>query len=263
MNIIDKKFKELKKQNKKAFIAYMTAGFPNLKFTENFIKICELNNVDILELGIPFSDPLADGPVIQEASALSLKKGTNISKVLALVKKLRKTNIKIPIVFMSYANPILSYGTEIFFKQCKQSGVNGVIVPDLPVEEVGGLHKIAKKHGIDNILLMAPTTTDKRLKKIAKLSQGFIYYVSLTGTTGVRRHLPTDIRKRVRKIKLLTRKPVCVGFGISSTEQAANITAVADGIIVGSAIVKLVLFRKSLKSISDFVFKLAQTVHNA
>lgn len=261
MNRIDKKFKQLKKEGKKAFIAYITAGDPDLAATKNIVLALERSGVDIVELGIPFSDPLADGPTIQAASQRALKKGANLKKIFAAVRSLRaKTDM--PIVFMTYYNPVLKYGLEKFCKSCKSCGVDGVIVPDLPFEEAAELKKFSKKTGVAAIFLVAPTSTPERIKKISESSRGFIYYVSLTGVTGARAKLPAEVVSKIKSIKSLTDKPVAVGFGISNATQASRIASVADGVIVGSAIVRIMGERKNIISrVSDFSSKLAKAIH--
>lgn len=265
MNRIDKKFKELKKQKKKAFIAYITAGDPNLSMTKNIVLALEEAGVDIIELGIPFSDPLADGPTIQAASGRALLKGINLRKIFAAVKNLRKA-AGIPIVFMTYYNPVLKFGIQNFVKNCKQAGVDGVIIPDLPFEEAKDLVKYSKKAGLATIFLAAPTSTRVRIANIAKNSTGFIYYVSLTGVTGARSKLPAEIMSNVRSIKSMTKKPVAVGFGISTSRQARDISKVADGVIVGSAIVKIIgNYQRNnkilLSRVSSFAKTLAKAIH--
>lgn len=267
MNKIDKKFKELKKENRSAFIAYVTAGDPNLTITEKIVLALEDAGVDIIELGIPFSDPLADGPTIQAASQRALKKRANLKKIFSIVHDLRKkTNI--PIAFMTYYNPVLRYGVENFFRDCTRSGVDGVIVPDLPCEEAKDLVRSARKKGVATIFLAAPTSTRPRIRDIAKNSSGFIYYVSLTGVTGARSSLPEEVVSNVKLIKSMTDKAVAVGFGVSTLSQAREIARAADGVIVGSAIVKIIADnqknnRALLAKVYNFSKKLAKAIHNA
>jgi tryptophan synthase alpha chain len=237
MNRIDKKFKELKKNNKKAFIVFITAGYPDLSTTEKLIREFSRIGVDIVELGVPFSDPMADGPVIQESSFEALKKKTHLIDILRLARKVRKT-IDTPICLMTYYNPIFVFGEEKFVRQAVASGVDGVIVPDLPPEEGRSLIALANKYKLDNICFVAPTTSPKRLEYIVKVARGFIYYVSLTGVTGARKAIPEDLIKNLKVIKRATSKPVCVGFGVSTGAQVKGILKIADGVIVGSAIVK-------------------------
>jgi len=264
MNRIDKLFNSLKKLKKKAFIVYITAGDPTLKATEKLILELENSGADLVELGIPFSDPLADGPTIQRASQRSLKKGTNIKSILKLVRSLRK-RIKLPLVFMTYYNLVAHYGLSNFVRDSKSSGVDGIIIPDLPPEEGKELIKISRRKDFSTIFLAAPTSTKGRLKIIADKSNGFIYYVSLTGVTGARKKLPSDIVKHVASLKRLTKKPVCVGFGISDAKQARKIARIANGVIVGSAVIKII--EKNLKSkdlykkVSSFTKTLAKAVH--
>lgn len=260
-NRIDGKFKELKRQQKKAFIAYITAGDPSLTMTERIALALERSGVDILELGIPFSDPLADGPVIQAASQRALEKGASLRKIFTMVKRLRK-RIDLPLVFMTYYNPVLKYGLAEFVKNCKRTGVDGVIVPDLPCGEAGELIRLGRKSGIATIFLAAPTSTRKSLNTIAKNSRGFIYYVSLTGVTGARSKLPPEITSNVRLIKSMTGKPVAVGFGISNAKQAGSIARIADGVIIGSAIVKIIGEKRNVVSrVSNFAKGLAKVIH--
>lgn len=262
MNLLEKKFKELKKNKKKAFIVYITAGDPDLNTTSRLILELEKSGVDIVELGIPFSDPLADGPTIQAASQRALSKGVNIRSILNLVKSLRG-RVGIPLVFMTYYNPIYKYGIENFIADSKKSGIDGVIIPDLPEEESEDLIKQSRKRDFSVIFLAAPTSTKERLKKIAQKSKGFIYYVSLTGVTGARRGLSKDIFANVKKIKQFTDKPVCVGFGVSSPSQARRISSIADGVIVGSAIIKIIEKNIGKSSLVRDVSRFADSIGRA
>jgi len=239
MNRIEKKFKELKESKKKAFIAFITAGYPDLSTTKELIREFDKAGVDIVELGVPFSDPMADGPVIQESSFEALKKKTHLIDILKLVRRVRKT-VDMPICLMTYYNPIFVFGEEKFVKQALACGVDGVIVPDLPPEEGKSLIALANKYNLDNICFIAPTTSRQRMQRIAKVSLGFIYYVSLTGTTGARKALPLDLVRNLKTIKRITAKPVCVGFGVSTASQVKQISRIADGVIIGSAIVKII-----------------------
>jgi tryptophan synthase alpha chain len=256
MNRIEKKFKELKRQDKKAFVAFITAGYPNLGITEKLILEFEKAGADIVELGVPFSDPMADGPVIQEASRLALKKNVHLADILNLVKKVRQAT-NLPICLMSYYNPIFCFGEERFVRVALGCGVDGVIIPDLPPEEGNAFIKLANQHKLDVICFIAPTTTSRRMKYISAKAKGFIYYVSLTGVTGPRQELPADLKGNLKAVKRITRKPVCVGFGISSPLQVKQIQQVADGVIVGSAIVKKIkenINKNNLvKNVGDFL----------
>jgi len=253
---IEAKFKDLKAKKKKAFIAFITAGYPSLAVTEKLILEFSRSGVDIVELGVPFSDPMADGPVIQESSFEALKKKTNLYDILKSVKKIRKST-QMPICLMTYYNPIFIFGEEKFVKVARSCGVDGVIVPDLPPEEGKSLIRLCNKYGLDNICFIAPTTAASRMKRIAGIARGFIYYVSLTGVTGARRALPQDVVKNLSIIKCLTSKPVCVGFGVSTGAQVKQMMKIADGVIVGSAIVKKIkqnLGRPDLvKRVGNFV----------
>jgi tryptophan synthase alpha chain len=265
-NRIAKKFKRLRAERKKAFIAYITAGDPSLAVTARLVPALEKAGVDILELGIPFSDPLADGKTIQAASQRALKGGVTLSKIFRMAGILRKRT-DLPIVFMTYYNPVLRHGVREFMRDCGRHGVDGVIVPDLPCEEAGPAIKHAKAAGVAAIFLAAPTSTAARLKAIAAASTGFIYYVSLTGVTGTRRDLPREIGANVRRIKSMTRTPVCVGFGVSNASQAKKIASISDGVIVGSAIVSVIADNIGQRDIvakaAKFTKSLARAVHAA
>lgn len=259
MNRVDLKFIELKKKNKKAFIAFIMAGDPSLAVTRRLIFELERQGSDIVELGMPFSDPLADGPTIQKSSERALKNRVNITSVCRLVRKVR-LKLEIPIVLLTYYNLIDSYGLARFVDIASGSGVDGVVIPDLPFEESKELKRIARENNFSLIHLVAPTSSAERIKKIAQASTGFIYYVSLTGTTGARKKLPRGISGSLRKIRRVTRKPICMGFGISRPEQIKAISKLADGVIVGSAIIKVIeknIGKKDLvKKVGGFVKKL-------
>ena len=236
MNRIDKKFIQLKKQNKKAFIAFITAGYPDLSVTASLVIELEKKGVDIIELGVPFSEPLADGPVIQEASGYALKKGINLLKILGLVKQLRR-HTDLPICLMTYYNPVFCFGDKTFVDKAVAAGVDGVIIPDLPYEEAKEFSRYARQKGLANICFVTPTSSTARIKAILKVARGFIYYVSLTGVTGSRKSLAADLKTKLAAVKKLTAKPVCVGFGISCARQVKEVSKISDGVIVGSAIV--------------------------
>lgn len=246
MNRIEKRFEELKKQKKKAFIAYICAGDPDLSTTKRLVLELDKAGVDIIELGVPFSDPMADGPTIQRASQRALKKRVNLPKIFLLIKSLRKRT-EIPLILMTYYNPVYKYGVKRFVRDGKGSGVDGVIVPDLPPEEATELIAASKKNEFDTIFLAAPTSTIERIRLISQKSTGFIYYVSLTGVTGARKKLPSHIREHIREIKRISNKPVCIGFGISNSQQVGELSSFCDGVIVGSAIINRVESRLSDK----------------
>ncbi|MBI4353407.1 MAG: tryptophan synthase subunit alpha [Candidatus Omnitrophica bacterium] len=233
---IEKKFESLKKERKKALVLFMTAGDPSLEKNEALIHSFEKEGVDLVELGVPFSDPLADGPVIQAASYRSLRRGTNLRKILGLVERVRKRS-EIPLLLMSYLNPVWHYGLERFAREAEKAGVDGLIFPDLPPDEGKEASALFERFGIDLVYLLAPTSALKRQKLVARSSGGFIYYVSVTGVTGARSVLP-DAAQVIRRIKREADLPVCVGFGVSTPRQAKRMSQAADGVIVGSAIVK-------------------------
>jgi tryptophan synthase alpha chain len=260
MNRIDNKFKELKKNGRKAFIAFLTAGYPDLPTTEKLVLEFEKNGVDIIELGVPFSDPIADGPVIQASSYAALKKGVTLKKILNSVSRLRRKS-EIPLAAMSYFNPILHYGLSRFIKDAVRSGLDAVIVPDLPPEEEKDFVKEALKAGLYVIRFIAPTTTLSRARYIARTARGFIYFVSLTGVTGARSSLPEGLRSQLSSVKNAAGfTPVCAGFGVSMPAQARLVCSMCDGVIVGSAIVKMIskhIGRPGLvKAVGAFVNKL-------
>jgi len=253
-NRIDKKFNELKAKKKKAFIAFITAGDPSLNVTKELVLSFENAGVDIVELGVPFSDPLADGPTIQAASYRALKKGVTLDRILNTVQAIRRKS-EIPIALMTYYNPVFHYGESRFIAKAKKAGVDGLIIPDLPPEEASDLIKAARKIDMSTVFFLSPTTVKGRVKRIAQASTGFIYYVSLTGVTGARKSLPETIVKDVRAAKKITRKPVCVGFGISTPSQVKAISSISDGVIVGSAIIKEIAKNKGKKTLVKNVTK--------
>lgn len=239
MRRIEKKFEALRAGNEKALIVYLTAGDPSMEVTKDLILALEASGVDILEIGVPFSDPTADGPVIQAASQRALKTGTTLAGVLAMVAEIRKVS-QIPVVLFGYFNPILAFGVEKFAQAAQDAGVDGVLVVDLPPEEAGELREHTDAAGLAFISLVAPTTGKDRMKTILTSATGFLYYISITGVTGTAAPKIEDIAREVGKIRKLTKMPIAVGFGISSAEQARAIGALADGIVIGSAVVKLV-----------------------
>ena len=241
MSRIKNTFNRLKKKNEKALIPYVMAGDPDLATTRRIVLALEQAGCDILELGAPFSDPLADGPTIQKAALRSLQHHTNIGDVLGLVAEVRKVS-KLPLIIMTYYNLIFHYGEERFVRDAAAAGLDGVILPDLPPEEAGTFMPLARKAGLDTIFLLAPTSTDDRIRAVSKVSQGFIYYVSLTGVTGSHLGLQqAAIKGSIARIKAQTDKPVAVGFGIATPDQAAEVAlSGADGVIVGSALVKVI-----------------------
>ena len=225
-------------ENKKAFIAFLTAGDPDYETSvKNFKAVAEAG-ADLIEIGIPFSDPIAEGPVIQGADLRALGSGMTTDKVFDLLKEIRK-EYDTPVVFMTYANPVYHYGSEEFFKKASEAGADGIIIPDCPFEERHEFCDIAEKYGMDFISMIAPTS-ENRIKEIASQAKGFIYVVSSMGVTGVRSEINTDLDSIIKNIKEVTDVPAAIGFGISTPEQAEKMRAVADGVIVGSAMVKIV-----------------------
>lgn len=222
----------------KAFIPFITCGDPDLETTEKIVRSMVANGADLIELGIPFSDPTAEGPVIQSANIRALSGGVTTDKIFDMVRKLRQ-DITTPMVFMTYANVVYSYDAEKFIGICAQIGIDGLILPDLPFEEKDEFSSACKKYGVDLISLIAPTS-ENRISMIAKEAEGFIYIVSSLGVTGVRSEIKTDIPSMVKLIRESTDVPCAVGFGISTPEQAAKMASVSDGAIVGSAIIKLI-----------------------
>ncbi|MDE6064432.1 MAG: tryptophan synthase subunit alpha [Lachnospiraceae bacterium] len=224
--------------NGKAFIAFLTAGDPTAECTVNYILEMEKAGADLIEIGIPFSDPTAEGVVIQEASLRAVKGGMTTEGVFQIVEEGRKKS-QVPLALMTYLNPVFHYGYEAFFSRCQSLGVDGIIVPDLPFEEKGEAEEVAARFGVDVVSLIAPTSKE-RIRLIAKEAKGFIYVVSSMGVTGVRSKITTDIAGMVKEIRAVTDTPCAIGFGISTPEQAAEMADYADGVIVGSAIVKLI-----------------------
>jgi tryptophan synthase alpha chain len=239
MSRIENKFSELRKKGDKALVAYLTAGDPSIEVTEKLIFALATAGVDVFEIGVPFSDPTADGPVIQAAAQRALKNGVTLKKVLDMIKRVRRRS-EIPIVLFGYYNPIFSYGGEKFAESAKDAGVDGVLVVDLPPEEAGELTRHTDPAGIDFISLIAPTTDNKRVKKITEGARGFIYYISVTGVTGTKKPVVGDIEKDVVRIRRFSNLPIAVGFGISTPRQAAEIAPLADGVVVGSAFVRMI-----------------------
>lgn len=255
MNRITAKFRELAARGEKALIPYLTAGDPDLETTYKLVLELSRAGADILELGVPFSDPLADGPTIQAACQRALRHGTHLAQILELVKDLRRET-QIPLVLMGYYNPMLAYGLEKLATDAAAAGVDGFIIPDLPVEEAGAWLKAAKPAGLAPIFLAAPTSGPERIRRIGALTQGFLYYISVTGITGARTDLPAELAAALQEVKSLVKVPVAVGFGISRPEQVQALAPYVDGIVVGSALVqRLENFQgaATIKEMADFV----------
>lgn len=226
-------------KGKKAFVPFITAGDPSLDKTEEFLNELIKAGASIIEIGIPFSDPIAEGNVIMEADIRALSSGTRVDKIFDMLKHFRKTNADFPLVFMTYLNPVFNYGYDKFFKLCQELKIVGIIIPDLPYEEKDEVKKVASKYDVAVISLIAPTSKE-RIKMIASEAEGFLYLVSSLGVTGMRDNIKTDVSSIAKEIKKYTDIPVCVGFGIKNAESAKKMTEVADGAIVGSAIVNII-----------------------
>ena len=239
MSRIGEVFQELKRRDEKALIPYITAGDPDLETTVKLVKTLEENGADIVELGIPFSDPMADGATIQRASVRALDSQTTLSNVIDTVADIRRRT-SVPLIFMTYYNPVHNYGEAEFVKRSVAAGVDGVIVPDLPPEESESLRRLGGEAGLDVIYLLAPTSSPERVEIISRLSSGFVYYVSLTGITGERTEMAAGVKEGVQRIRAVTDKPVAVGFGITTPDHVREVSQWADGAVVGSAMVKLV-----------------------
>ncbi len=237
MNRIQDRFNTLKARGETAFIPYLTAGDPSMDHSIAYLRALEAAGADIIEFGVPFSDPVGDGPAIQEASQRALNGGANLHKVIKAVAKLRQES-QIPLLLFTYFNPLLAYGLEAFAKDAAAAGVDGVLCVDLPPEEAGEYKAALDKNNLCTVFLTAPTSTDERLKKIAAACTGFVYYVSRLGITGERDDLAADMEDVLKRIHHHTDKPVAVGFGISTPEQARHVAGIAEGVVVGSAIVR-------------------------
>lgn len=262
-NKIDSTLGKLKGICRPAIVPFVTVGFPNYEVSIEIAVAILKSGADMLELGVPFSDPLAEGPTIQKTSHVSLKNGINVKSCIDAVKKIRSTGIEKPILLMGYYNPFLRYGLEKFVKEASQVGVDGVIVPDLPNEESGNLRKLCESYGIYFIPLLAPTSTAERISHTCKRARGFIYCVQTTGVTGAREKLSQDAASLVRAIRNHTSLPVLVGFGISNSEHVLNVGKFADGVIVGSALLDAIdraPKNERLEVAVEFVRELVPTV---
>jgi len=243
----------------KALIAYVTVGYPTIEATLKVVPVLADSGCDIIELGIPFSDPLADGVTIQKSSFHALQNGVTPRLCLELAGQLsRKVNI--PLVFMTYYNPVFSYGLEKFSTACAGAGISGIIIPDLPPDEGSDLEIISQRQGIDLIYLLAPTSTGERIRLTAQRSRGFLYLVSVTGVTGARDRLPADLEAFVTRVRKVATQPLCVGFGISTPEQASQIAGIADGVIVGSRIIQLMEKEDGFTSLAELVKGLRDSI---
>jgi tryptophan synthase alpha chain len=246
-------------KGRKALIAYVTVGYPSIEATMKAVPLLAECGCDIVELGIPFSDPLADGATIQNASHRAILNGVTPQLCLDIAGELGK-KAGIPLVFMSYLNPLMSYGLSEFCLACARSSVSGLIIPDLPPDEGGELDGLTRQNGIDLIYLLPPTATEARARMIAQRSHGFIYLVSVTGVTGARTSLPQNLETSIARLRTITATPLCVGFGISSPEQACEAARLADGVIIGSKIIQLMEVDASLAALKDFVKEVRESL---
>lgn len=261
-NRIDQAFRRARKENRAAFMPFLTAGDPDLETTAALIEEVARRGADIIELGIPFSDPIADGPTIQASFVRALAGGVNVRGIFAMLRGVR-ARCEAPILTMVSFSIVSKIGPEAYFAQAAAAGVDGVIIPDLSADEGGGVAAQARAAGLDPVFLVAPTTPERRMKRIARMSRGFIYYVSVTGTTGARNELPADLAEHLRRLKAITDKPVAVGFGISRPDHVRAVAAHADGAIVGSALVTIIHAladrprEELVRGAGDFVAELA------
>ena len=246
--------------NGKAFIPFITCGYPDLQTTEKIVREMVKNGASLIELGIPFSDPTAEGVVIQEANLKALQGGVTTEKVFDLVKSLRR-DIKIPLIFMTYANVIFGYGAEKFISTCAEIGIDGIILPDLPFEEKEEFLPICRKYGVDLISMIAPTS-ENRIAKISRDAEGFLYIVSSLGVTGVRSEIKTDLAPMIKIVRDNTKVPCAIGFGISTPKQAFEMSQLADGVIVGSAIIKILAKygKDSAPYVGEYVKEMVQAI---
>ncbi len=258
MSKISEAFKDTK-----AFIPFITGGDPSLEITEQLLYAMEEAGADIIEIGIPFSDPIAEGPVIQAANERALAAGCTTDRLFETVKKARE-KVQVPMVFLTYLNPIFTYGKERFMERCRECGIQGVIVPDMPFEEKGELREVCREYGVEIISLIAPTSHE-RITAIAKEAEGYIYCVSSLGVTGMRKEISTDIQGMVDKVRQVTKVPCAVGFGISTPEQAQKMAAVSDGVIVGSRIVKIVeeYGERAVPYVKEYVGNMKKALKNS
>ncbi len=247
-------------KNGKAFIPFITAGDPSLDKTKEFILTMEKAGADLIEVGIPFSDPIAEGVVIQEADIRALSAGTTTDKIFDMLRSLRRET-DIPIVFMTYLNPVFHYGYERFFSLCEEVNISGIIIPDMPYEEKGECEKEALAHSVEVVSMIAPTS-EERIKSIASEARGFIYVVSSMGVTGIRTQIKTDLKSILASIKEVTDVPAAIGFGIHNPEQAREMSRIADGVIVGSAIIKIIekYGEEAAPYIADYVQSMKEAI---
>jgi tryptophan synthase alpha chain len=256
MNRISSVFQD--KQHK-ALIPYLTSGYPDIETSLKAILLLAENGADIIELGIPFSDPMADGTTIQESSHQALLQGINTKSCLELASRVREKS-DIPLVFMTYYNPVYHYGLQKFCRACTDHGIDGLIIPDLPPEEGEDMESAAKINGLDLIYLLAPTSTEERIKMVSEKSKGYIYIVTVTGVTGSRDHIPDSLSAFIERVNKFAEQPLCAGFGISTPQQAAQISKMTDGVIVGSRMIQSINEDPSLESLKDFTVNIRKAL---
>lgn len=253
-------FEGTRAEHRAALMPYLALGYPTPETSLEMVEAAVAGGADMLELGVPFSDPLADGPTIQRATHVALQQGMTVVRCLETAQELRQRGITLPFIFMGYYNPILAYGEESFCRACCEVGVDGLIVPDLPPGEGETLERACRQHGLALIYLLAPTSTPDRVQLVTGRSQGFVYLVSVVGITGARGQLPPDLAAFVGRVRAVTDKPLAVGFGISTPEQAGQVAALVDGVIVGSALVRLAGETDGIEKVKTFVAELRRAV---
>ena len=257
-------FQKARQADRAALMPYLTLGYPSPAASLALVEAVAAAGADLLELGLPFSDPLADGPTIQQATHVALQQGMSVPRGLEMCLELRARGLETPFLLMGYYNPILAYGEEAFCRACQEVGVDGLIVPDLPPEEGESLERICRERGLALVYLLAPTSPPERIALVARRSQGFIYLVSLTGVTGARESLPPDLAAFISRVRQTTDKPLAVGFGISTPQQAAQVACLADGVIVGSALVKMAApGLEAIAQLKEFVVALREAVERS
>ena len=259
MNRITKTIQGAQKNNKKVFIPFITAGYPKRESMIEILTALSEGGADIIEIGIPFSDPIADGPVIQSSSHTALENGVTLPWILKTVKDARR-HLSVPLIFFTYLNPIIKYGIERFFKDAKKCDVDGILIPDLPPEESDEIKELAAAYGLSTIFLISPATANKRMKMIEKLSDDFVYCISVTGTTGTREKLAQNIEPYLKRVKSQLKKPYVVGFGISAAEDVKKISGHSDGVVVGSALIKMIEKYKNSDNLPERIKKYIRTL---
>lgn len=263
MNRIDEKFSELRRRGETALIPFVTAGDPDIETTLEILRVLGRSGADCVELGVPFSDPMADGPTIQRASERALKRGASLPRILEMVREFRRRS-EMPLILFGYYNPFFRYGLRRFTREARAAGVDGVLCVDLPPEESGDLRYWANAQGLDTIFLLAPTSDAERIRLVARKGQGFVYYVSVTGVTGARKRFEDHLNTQVARVRRYTSLPIGVGFGISTPQQAAWIASFADAAVVGSALIGVMegtgQNREKVKRAGKFVARLKQAM---